>query len=138
MLRLAANIVIGFFIAAIGIGLWRGRIGGPASVGAADRAHIAREELMRMKMMEEVGGKELDLEFLDREFAVSAQLAWAEYDAANDQAGRAAAVDGHFQRMAHRALRRQSIFDGPPQSGFYKKLRQHLAMARLWRGLVPK
>ncbi len=136
--RLAANIVIGLFIATIGVGLWRGRIGGTASIGALERANSAREELKRIEMMEEVGGKAMDLDFLDREWAVSGRLAWSEYDAATDEAGRAAAVAGHYRRMNHRVLKRRSIFDGAYPATFYAKADQHLMMARLWAGLVEK
>ena len=138
MLRLAANIVMGLFIAAIGIGLWRGRIGGVASVGAVERARSAREELKRIEMLDEVGGAVIDLDFLDRECAASARVAWAEYDAARDEAGRVAAVDGHFQRMSHRALKRPRIIEFPPPTAFDQRLHRHLAMARLWARLVNK
>lgn len=136
MLRVAANIVIGLFIAAIGVGLWRGRIGGAASVGALERARDAREELKRINMMEEVGGKVMDLDFLDREWAVSARLAWAEYDSASNEAGRAAAVDGHLQRMTRRALKLRIIFDVSYPATYYAKTNQHLITAQLWARLV--
>jgi hypothetical protein len=116
-----------------GMAIWRGRSHPP--IDAMWRAVLANRDMHRLRMQFEAGNIPLSIDWIDEEYALSARLAQAQFDASMSDEKRAWALDGHLLRMTDRAalVKRFRSEEWDRLAQLLRRAEEHVEQARRWQ-----